>query len=201
MATSSTVIANMALGHIGSKGEIVTLGSDGSEEDDACNFWYNIARKEVLEIHNWGFARKRAALTAHADDPDEVNWAYRFQYPSDALIIRRIVSPYGYVGDRVPFEIELSDDDTEKTILCNLDTATAVYTFDCTTTTMFTPSFDNTLSWLLAAKVAFRLTGDRQIERQCMETYYAMLPIDRAVNAGEGQDQGPREASSIRARD
>lgn len=197
-AYTDVIISNMALSHIGDKA-ITSLG-DGSSEADECSLWYEFARAEVLEHHDWAFARKRAALVAHADAADGIDWAYRYTYPSDCLAFRRLVNPYGYTGDAIPFEIEMSDDDSEKTILCNLSTANGVYTFDNGTESMFSPAFVNAFSLKLAEKIAFALTGDRDAEVLMAQRYLAALPVATSTNAREGRAQGPREAESIRAR-
>lgn len=198
MATiSSTKIANLALSHVGTKSTIESLDEDSAEAKE-CKLWYDFAREELLKAHNWSFALRRFTLALHGDDaPSE--WAYRYQYPADAIAIRHMVNPVGPAADPVPFSVEISDDGT-KSILTNLEDACAVYTFNQQVTAFFVPYFVKLLSRLLAHYVAYALTGKMSLANKQFTIYETLLVKAPAHDANEGQNAPPREAEWIRAR-
>ncbi len=199
MATiSSTKIANLALSHVGTKSTIESLNEDSAEAKE-CKLWYDFAREETLKAHNWSFARKRFTLALHGDDaPDE--WAYRYQYPADALAIHHLVNPAGAAADPVPFAVEMNNDGMTKTILTDLESACAVYTFNQQVTAFFTPYFIKLLARLLAHYVAFALTGKMSLANKQFTIYETLLPKAPAHDANEGQKAPPRDVDWIRAR-
>lgn len=200
MAIISPVrIGNMALSHIGVSSTIESL-TENIPEATQINLWYDFSREQALEILDWNFARKRQTLALHSDDPPEDVWTFRYQYPADALKIRRMVNPAGKTVDAVPYEIENSDDGSEKTILTNLEDAVSVYTFNLNSTALFSPLFIEALSFLLAHHIAFPLTGSPEIKKEMLQTYVALVRVAQTYNALEGQADPPRDAEHIRDR-
>lgn len=217
--SDEVTIGNMALSHVGASSTIESLTEDVPQAAQV-NIWYHPARKQVLKAHDWNFARKRQTLTTHGDDPP-AEWAYRYQYPSDALSIRKMVNPVatagatsralfpddlgvtqailGVQGDPIPFVVEISDDGT-MSILTDLETAVAGYTFDQTSGALFSPIFDEILSHLIAARIAFSLTGKLTIKNREEKTFQRLILTAPALDAQEMQARKPREAESIRGR-
>lgn len=212
MASASDVaIANMALGHLGR--EDIESFTEKSAPAAAVRTFYDIARKQALETHDWSFARRRQTLAVHADAAPIGAWNYRYVYPSDCLALRYIQNPSGYLSliypvdtyaqlttDAVPFEMEMSLDGTQKTILSDLTGAVAVYTFDQQDMSVSTNFFQELLSHLLAAKMAIKLTGKRALKGDEIKTYMDLVRIAPSMDANEGLARAPREAESIRLR-
>jgi len=196
---SQVLIANMALSNIGTKSEIASL-DENSVEAKQCKLWYDLSRKQALEAFDWGFARKRLTLALHADDAPEDRWAYRYQYPADCITARYIENPGGPTADAVPFEIELSDDGSTKSIVTDMEDAKLIYTFDQQQTGIFSLHFVETLSHLLASHIALKLTGKRSIKGDMIQAYRSLIRVAPAQNANEQIARAPREAESIRAR-
>ncbi len=196
---SSVRIGNMALSHIGVSSTIESL-TENIPEANQINLWYEFSREQALEMLDWTFARKRQTLALHNDDAPEDVWTFRYQYPADAIKIRSLVNPAGKLADASPFDIEMSDDGTEKTILTNIEDAVAVYTFNTQAVTLFPPMFIEALSFLLASHIAFPLTGSPEIKKEMLQTYIALLRVAQAYNALEGQADAPRDAEHIRDR-
>ncbi len=194
---SETKIANLALSHIGQRSTIESLEEESAEAGE-CDLWYDFSRTEALKAFNWTFARKRITLALHGDAaPDE--WGFRYQYPADCLVVRLVPNPAGPNADAVPYEVEISGDNT-KSILTNLESATAIYTFNQQTTEFFTPFFIKVLSYLLASYIAFALTGKRSLRADMVTKFDSEILKAPAHDANEGQKAPAREAEWIRAR-
>lgn len=198
MAISDVTIANMALSNISTNSEIEILTED-SPEAKQCKLWFDLARMQALEAYDWNFARKRQALTLHNDAPPD-EWLYRYQYPSDCVAIRRMVNPAGPKAPAIPFEVEASNDGSTKTILTNLESAVAVFTFDQRQISTFTLHFVGTFAALLAHYIAFKLTGKRSIKGDMLNLYRAFIKTAPAMNANEKVDDAPRDADWIAGR-
>lgn len=198
VSISSVGIGNLALANIGTNATIETF-NENSAEAKQLNRWYNFARQQALESFNWSFARKRQALALASDDPPD-DWAYRYQYPSDCVALRLIVNPVGKDADAIPYDIISSEDGQTKTIVCNLEDAVAEYTFDVTSTTLFTALFIEALSFLLAYHIAYPLTQNKQIRDDMFQTYWAVLRLAAASNGNETVPDKPRDAEWVRGR-
>lgn len=199
MSVSAVDIANMALSHLGT-GRIELLTETSVEAAEA-NTWYDFARTQVLEDFDWTFARQRTDLTTHNDDALEDEWAYRYAYPADCLKLRKLVNPAGRDDDAVPFELNLSEDGTEKTILTDLNDAVAVYTKDIQNTALFDRHFILAMSYLLAHYMAFALTGSSDMQDKMLNIYSRVIRMAQAANANEEVAEPERDASWIRGRD
>lgn len=196
---SDTLIANMALDNVGAKSVIASIG-ENSPEAKACKLWYDMSRRQALEAYNWSFARRKLTLASHSDPAPEPRWNFRYQYPVDCVKARLIENPLGEDADAIPFDLELSDDASVKTIVTNQDDAVLIYTADITQTSLFSMFFVDTLSSLLAARIAIKLTGKRTLKGDMIQQYNALLRIAPAHDANEAVGKKPREAEHIRAR-
>ena len=196
---SPTRIGNMALSHIGVSGTIESLTEDVPEASQI-NLWYDFSREQALSTLDWNFAIKGQTLALHSDDAPTDIWDFRYQYPADALKVRRLVNPSGKLADASPFEIENSVDGSEKTIVTDVEDAVAVYTFNLSSTALFSPLFIEALSYLLAHHISFPLTGSPEIKKEMLQTYIALVRVAQAYNANERQDDPPRDAQHIRDR-
>jgi len=200
MANISQVqICNMSLSHVGDKQNIESI-TENTAQAKICNLWYDYSRQQSLEAYNWSFARKRLTLATHSDDPPEDVWGYRYQYPSDAVIMREIENPLGALADAPPYAIESSLDNTEKTIVTDIEDAIGIYTFDLQTTTLFSPFFVEMFSYALASHIAFTLTGERAIKGDMVQMFQEMQRVAPAINANESVKAPPRDADHIRGR-
>ena len=199
MAISKTFIARLALSALGNKSRIENVDTENSVEAKECKLWYDFAREEALEAFDWSFARKRATLAEHSVDPPE-EWAYRYQYPADCLAMRFIENPAGPTADPVPYIVEDASDGTPS-ILANLDSAVAVYTFNQQNTTRFSRHFCRTMAYFLARDIAIALTGKRTLRDDMVAAAATMIVGASAQNSNERQDPKPRDAEYIRARE
>ena len=226
MPQSIISICNMALGHMGRSTLPITSLSDPSVEARTCNLWYDIARQECLELYAWSFARQRVPLNLHSDPPP-IEWAYRYQMPPNILAVRGFYNPlanaflgglsasndgtlygsqgfwnnyYGDLSNAVPYEMELSLDGTEVTILTNLANAIGVFTFDQQLVQVFSPQFINLLSFTLAAKMAYPITGKLPLAQQLEKDSARAFQMAAGSDANQQVAEPVRDGYGARAR-
>jgi hypothetical protein len=203
-AITNLTIANMALSHIGAKVTLAAFPTAASTGiiNQSVLLWYDASRRQILEAYDWSFARKKtvAALAAHADDPDEGLWAYRFDPPSDALAIRRIVNPTNVGSNAIPYENEISETSGTMSVQTNVEETKVVYTFDQEDPTLYSEFFTEALSHLLAANISFPITRKRSLKGDHLGLYRQLLPTAAAFDANERQEDEPRDAPWIRDR-
>lgn len=210
MTISRVTIANMALSHIGAKSNIESL-SEGSAESNVCNLWYDHARRKTLEMYDWNFARKRLTLSAHTDDPPDGVWAYRYQYPSDCVRFRYIENPFQELptvfgpphilgSDAVPFEVATDEDGTTRSILTDMSEAVGVYTFDLEDENMFSSTFVDALSYMIASRIAFSITGKANLKEDMRRSAVIEIQTAAANSHNESVAKAPRDTDWIRVR-
>jgi len=197
-SVSEVLICNMALSHVG-EGSIESL-DEGTAASNACRLWYSFARRQALELNDWSFARKRLTLATHSDDPPSGVWEYRYQYPSDCVMFRKIQNPVGDAADPVPYEVEIDDDDETRSIITNLDDAIGVYTFDLTQVGLFSTNFITLLSYGIASMVAYTLTGKLSRQEKMQEIHQYLASVASASNANEQSAPPPPEADWVAGR-
>ena len=203
---SDTRIGNLALSHVGAEHDIESLEEQSPEAAEVA-LWYDFARQQALEAFDWSFARKRVVLTLHGDtistttnQPLAGVWGFRYKYPNDCVIARKIQHPNAPPDDALPFEIELSLNGAEKTILTNMENAVLVYTFDQEATKLFTPGFVLAFSYALASHIAWALTAKITLKKE-MERQFGLAIGHAAANMlNERVEPPPRDADWIRVR-
>ena len=193
-------IAKFALSRIGG----ATIESfdpvEDSTESVEVALWYHHCRRETLEMADWGFARKRLTLAEDTNAPPDGVWAYRYQYPANAIIVREIENPAGRAAPPVPFSVELPITPEVKTILTDTADAVAIYTSNIILPDLYTPSFVNAFSLTLASKLMHSVRGDDALKKGVATEYAHMLNIASSLNYKQGRDHAPREASWIEGR-
>ena len=195
---SKVKIANMALSNIGTKSTIESLTEDSSEAQQA-SLHYDYARAVALSAFPWSFATKRVTLATHAD-ATTTDYSFRYQYPADCFVARELENPLGPDADPVPFAVEMSLNGTTKTILTNLNDAVLIYTFDQEITSLFTPYFVRTLSFMLGHLMAYALTGKQSVAADMWNQYRFMIGQASASDANERVAPPKREAPWIEER-
>lgn len=221
MALSDINICNMALGKLGRSINPIQSFTENSVEAKTCLLWYDQARRELLELHDWSFARARITMALHSDAPPS-EWVYRYQMPSDCLLFRRIWNPLsnnltapaasvfsginfanGYWGDlsnTIPWELEDSLDGQTTTLLTNQANAVGIYTREMLLVQRFSPNFSNCLAWFLAQKMAISITGKNGIEETMQKGFLGAMKTAAASDANQGVAQPIRDGYSVRAR-
>jgi hypothetical protein len=189
-------VCNLALAHLAQKG-IATIDEPGDAARTCLVYWEKCLAT-LLKCRPWPFASKIVTLALVASQPN-TEWAFAYRYPSDCLQVGRILS--GSRADskatRVPYR--LGKDDQGLLLYCDLAEAQAEYTatLDDSAFTHAPHDFCLVLSYLLASKMAPRLTGEdvNNLGKRA-EQYFAMTLAEAWASAcqEEAPDQETESA-------
>lgn len=215
-------IANMALGRIGSRIAIGSLGDTTTVEAIEANRYFAACRDRVLDEVDWPFASTYADLTGKVDGADqagdlsysEANWLrnYRFAYayPTDAIAIREFITGDGRMpAEKVAFEIALYDPPGATPeglyVLCDLDSAdddvTIRYTKQHTDYTEWSHLAGSALAWLLASELANVLPVDPKLADRAMQMYEYEKRRALAAARNESQRDDAPDGDFLAARE
>lgn len=202
MGFSPEEIANMALSHIRISSEVSNLATERSQEAATINRFLSVARQKALRDFDWPFATKFVALALVAEDPTE-EWFYSYQYPSDCILFRRIIS--GTRNDnrnsRVSYKIVKGSSGQE--IYTNREEAGAEYTVDESDTSQWPADFALAFSYQLAYLIAPALTaGDPlKLGLTALQMYDAEIMNAKANAMNEEQSDREPPSEYERARE
>jgi len=167
-------IANLALAHLGDDATVSNFNPpEGSSQAEHCARFYPIARDSLLEQHDFGFATRRATLSALTYTDPTGEWQYAYALPNlcikpvevrppaatpstplTSYPMSTIAENGNMVGaNGVEFTVE-TDDSGNKILLTNMPSASLIYIIQTTDTNRFSPLFVDTLSWYLAGYLA-----------------------------------------------
>lgn len=162
LAASDTDIANMAISNLGSGKEIGSMTGDNSQEAKACLRYYETARQMTLRDSNWGFARATVPLALVTNFMPKVypnEWNFSYQYPANALIVRRLLSGnrFDTLDSAVPFQLQEGTNGT--LIFTDMMSPSAEITILVEAVELYPPDFVLAFSHLLSALIAPRITN------------------------------------------
>lgn len=156
-------ICNLALSFLGDSGTVASINPpEATTQARLCAINYPIAKKTMLEVHDWSFATRREFLP-RLDDEDGSGWRGVYQLPADALRVIR-VKPYGtenpIVRDGIQypfFEMNPTDARFEvigRKLYTNADNPIVYYVTSEVSEGLFTPSFVTAFAYCLAQQMA-----------------------------------------------
>lgn len=212
---SQIAIWNLALGRLGD-GATVGAPDERSRQAELCRQFYPLARRSVLEMRDWNFNTRTAALAPVEPPAAHTNlWQFAYAFPANALRVfhvadtaiiaqinhsadaRRSGAAIGaefgrYTSD---FEIE-TDEDGGRIILSNTPSAVARYTVDVVDEARWSPLFTDAMTWYLASTLAGPLllgeTGRNQ-GRAMLQEFRLLIGEAGASDANQGQDNRLRD--------
>jgi hypothetical protein len=194
---SVAAICNLAFAHFGHDANVITIDPPGSSiEEQLCQNFYPIARDELLELHAWDFASKRATLTQLVSTRED--FAYAYALPGDCLKPRKLL-PEGYASDSESEVFELEDN----VLYTDVPTvATLVYTYKLTSTARFTPLFTSVLALRLASYLAGPILKDAtgRVQTLLMQRALALLGQARASAANRDTKRSTHTSTARAAR-
>ena len=194
---SKVQIAKLALQHIGDRYDISDI-TEATPEAEQVNLLFDDTRDALLRQHPWAFATKYtspASLSGTAPG----HWDYMFQYPTDCIRLLGIINPLGEDQPKVKFEVARNSTG-DRIFMCNEETPQIYYTARIEDTADYDPEFVMAFSYVLAARMAMPLTGDRSIAGDLYEQARAVLSQAGASDANEGIEESNPDADWIRAR-
>lgn len=168
---TSTDIANMALGHLGTS-RIADFAENSPAAENIRRFW-DATRRTLLREFDWNFAITRASLTALATPV--TGFAYAYQLPADCLRLLTVNGKEAGTG-QARFEVESGK------LLSNETPAAIRYIRDVETATDWDDTFAVAFSYRLAAAIAPSLSAQPSLAE-------AMLArAEDALNKAKGVD-------------
>lgn len=175
MAQSPLEICNAALSKVGAN-RITSLTED-SKEARLCNSLYDPLRKVVEASHPWKFCTNRMQLALMVDTPI-FGYARMFEIPLSVLRVLEVNC------DNYPFSNETYNG--KNVIATDASTCFIVGIIDNPNTTMWTPTFDDALSWRLAADLAYPLTQDETVTQNMFQMFERAVSYARSYDAQSG---------------
>ena len=182
MSYSQVGIINMGLGKMG-EGSISALSVAGDTKSFVAAAIWEYIRDEVLQAHDWNFAKAEVELSQDATYVSLAKWDYRYAKPASCLRIRKVRDEYdNYV------EYEGMGD----YLYSNWDNSTGgslyiEYTTVITDPTKYTASFVSALSCRLASEFSLKLSpGNQKLQDRMMNYYEVALSNAIGVNQSRG---------------
>lgn len=189
---SEVDMCNLALAHLGDEATVSSINPpEGSVQASHCARFYPVARDALLEMHNWGFAVRRAQLAQLVNDRTE--WAFSYALPASTLRALSVLPPdaadeLAASGAYSPQKYTIGATATGKALYTNQENAVLLYIANITDTTQFSPLFVTTVSWYLASMLAGPvLKGDvgAAEAKRCMQMMGAHLKQARESDANQ----------------
>lgn len=179
MASSTTQIANLALGKLGQK-RIDSLSEESTEARWASEL-YPQARDFVTSDGLWRHAEAIISLEEAGTNTREDDWDYQYTRPSDCLKLRYLLPEQGGFDPRYPVRFITSG----SAIFTDEQNARAVYTAQTTDVTLFPPGFTDAVSWYLAHLLVQPLRQETRLVGDMLNGYRAAKAYALANEASE----------------
>lgn len=201
---SVVTLANMVLSHIGVGRTISDLETDNTEDADALNAFWDVALPDHFRAFPWAFARRILAVALVEEDPTS-EWGYSYRYPTDCVMLRRIVT-----GARTPSRASrtpywVGGDASGRLIYSNTQDMEIEYTALVEDESKWPTDFAMSFTLLLAYYVAPRLAKGSQPEiqraqRELLQKYAMEVDRARVNSSNEEQPDPPTESEFISER-
>ena len=180
-------ISNMALSHIGVAN--IDRMDEASEPARLCKQFFDTARRTTLRKFPWPFATRRQVLGLLTTVPGDYLYAYR--YPTECVAIRKLFDEsFRFIPEYQRYKI-LSDKEG-RVIYTNVENCVCEFTADVKDCDLFDEGFIEALTWKMAADIAFKLTGNQNIQSQCLQAYNAFFDEGSVDAANEENELDPR---------
>jgi hypothetical protein len=154
-----------------------------------CALHFARARKQLLAMHDWTFARRRKKLVLISDNDRSSEWAFRYSYPSTATRLIWVNDP---LVAREATRNDLNPDEdrelTTDSIYSNVPDAHAQYTEDVADITVAPVLFQDVLAAYLATKIGMSVSKNARFVRRAEEAF--AVKLDAAITT-EMQNQAP----------
>jgi len=199
---SKTSICNLAISHLGIDKEIGNVETENSAEARACRRFYEDVLKMTLRDYEWPFASKIAELSLIEEEPNE-EWDYSYQYPSDCLMARKILSGIRNDTEDTKVVYELAYGDSGQVIFTDQDEAELKYTVYVDEPNRYPPDFVMAFSLYLASAIAPRIVGaDKgKIADRAMIKYLSLIANAQSNARNEARLDVRPESEFVRGRE
>jgi len=179
---SEVQICNLSLSHISQAASVTSIRPPGNNAvEEVCAQFFDQARDEVLEAHDWTFATARRSLATVVNP--STNWAFAYQLPNDYIRALAVLPPESTDDDQgVPYDIE-STLAGNLILYTNVENAVLKYIRRVIDTGKWTPLFNTTVSRLLAHYISGPITKKPAVVESTLKLYFNQLMIARGANA------------------
>jgi hypothetical protein len=154
-----------------------------SPQAEVCSLHYPKTRDSLLREFPWNFATKTILLSQI--DQEIPGWQYAYQYPPNALWVRKVFD-IGGIDAEIPNEYEIVSTGTEKYICCDIYQAYAKCTIKVVDANLFDPLFEEALTYKLALKLSMPLTNSSNKTQENMSKYQLAIANAKLAGAVEG---------------
>jgi hypothetical protein len=195
MTVSEVGICNVALHMLGISRQISAL-TDNSAEARPCNLFYSKCRDRAFEDFPWPFASRFVELVLVDSDDGTQAWTgqyrNRFRYPTSCARVLRIATGAGK-RDPKPPPFDISSDATGRLICTNFDEdpTNVEYTHIITDATLYTETFANAVSALLAYHIAKPLRAEATAAADAFNAY--LLAVRQASRVASNEPEREEE--------
>ena len=216
-------ICNAAISLLGESASITSVDpADGSENAGLCQMWLPMAKRQLFEEADWGFAQRRLRLSELADIDAEIYGpdAHCYGVPADAVRIIDVYKMFDekasagfpeeveqreWPDDLMParWRIEHNPSNSARMIICNVEKAICRYTAFIDETELYPQWFVNPLILLLASLLsgAIKRTSSASTEAQNLLKQYAQaVSLAKSIDAQSFKLTPKRVPSKISSR-
>lgn len=196
---SNVSIANQALVHL-AKEEIESLTENSTEAEKISLVW-DQALDATLRAHPWKFAGKVQALALISGEEIE-GWTYLYKYPAHCLFIRRVFNEATNNEQKAtePYEEFLSPDTAQKSIATDVEDALIEFTARVTNPALYDSLFIDAFALQLAARTAFALTGDKDIQKTMIGLFNDAIAEAKRIDRAEAPEKNRRTSPTLLSR-
>ena len=162
---------------------------DTSEEAKTCKIYYDHTRERLLRMFSWGFARRLEKLALREDTVP--GWDYCYGYPQECLAVQLVFDEENAAMremERQEFQV-ISFTGNDRVIGTNVELAWAEYIGNVKNTEMFSPEFTEALTRMLAASIAYPLTGNTDLQNMNMQLAQQSIDIAMQENVIEREQR------------
>ena len=200
--STKTEILNMALSHIAVSKRVANFDTEDSEEARMGRLFYDVARDNTLGDIVWPFTTKIVALALIEEEPN-TEWGYAYQYPSDCITLRRVLSGIRRDTRQTRVSTKIAQGAGGKVIWTDSEDAQIEYTVRNPDPSMYSSYIVMALSLYLAHLIAPSLTkGDKnKLGERALRLFEWEMTKAEAHALNEQQDEEAPESEFVRARE
>ena len=187
---SEIEIANSALRKVGA--DTITSFDQGSPSANFMDDRFDETRNELLRLHYWNFATKRAQLARESTAP-AFEYTYFYTRPSDWV---RTVRAFDNDAGTGHFDYR----EENGKIACNSEQVFLAYIYLCEDPNAMTADFREALAWRLALDVAPSLANSAGMFDRMQMGFEAALMAAKSADALANRSRGLPRGSWVTSR-
>lgn len=198
-------IYNLALAHIGESASVVSP-DEQSDERTACDAFYPTAKYRILELFDWSFASRTETL-AKLLLTETYGWKAGFALPNACIRLQflrdgEMLRPNPFYPIDWDYEVRVLG--SKRILYTDCENPIVGFIASDIDESLFSPSFIDALSWLLASYIAGERVKGKEgasFAQSCYQYYERALLTAKDMDAHMTRiHQPPYRAPWIRAR-